>query len=77
MCDMNMIMVIYVKVAGNESGITTFQLDIKSEGLTLEILSDALYQAKRGSYTVVCPPSSPNEFTAELPSVLMTVMLVK
>jgi hypothetical protein len=26
------------KVAGNESGITTFQLDIKSEGLTMEII---------------------------------------
>lgn len=32
------------KVAGNETGITTFQLDIKSEGLTLEILVDALKQ---------------------------------
>eukprot|EP00597_Dinobryon_sp_UTEXLB2267_P006313 CAMPEP_0170079124 /NCGR_PEP_ID=MMETSP0019_2-20121128/15589_1 /TAXON_ID=98059 /ORGANISM="Dinobryon sp., Strain UTEXLB2267" /LENGTH=821 /DNA_ID=CAMNT_0010292435 /DNA_START=140 /DNA_END=2602 /DNA_ORIENTATION=+ len=36
------------KVAGNETGITTFQLDIKSEGLTLEILEEALLQAKRG-----------------------------
>ena len=32
------------KIAGNETGITTFQLDIKSEGLTLQILSDALLQ---------------------------------
>jgi len=30
------------KVAGNETGITTFQLDIKSEGLTLEILEEAV-----------------------------------
>ena len=35
------------KIAGNETGITTFQLDIKSEGLTLEVLQDALLQAKR------------------------------
>eukprot|EP01035_Chromulina_nebulosa_P023042 gene23042-29856_t len=34
------------KIAGNETGITTFQLDIKSEGLTLEVLQDALLQAK-------------------------------
>ena len=32
------------KVAGNETGITTFQLDIKSEGLTLETLDKALQQ---------------------------------
>jgi hypothetical protein len=31
-------------VAGNETGITTFQLDIKSEGLTLETLERALLQ---------------------------------
>lgn len=35
------------KIAGNETGITTFQLDIKSEGLTLQVLQDALWQAKR------------------------------
>jgi polyribonucleotide nucleotidyltransferase len=37
------------KIAGNESGITAFQLDIKtSEGLSLPILKKALYQAKEG-----------------------------
>lgn len=36
------------KVAGDEDGITTFQLDIKSEGLTLSTLESALMQAKRG-----------------------------
>jgi polyribonucleotide nucleotidyltransferase len=36
------------KIAGNETGITTFQLDIKSEGLTPETLQRALAQAKRG-----------------------------
>lgn len=33
------------KVAGDAKGITTFQLDIKSEGLTLSTLRDALKQA--------------------------------
>ena len=36
------------KIAGNETGITTFQLDIKSEGLTPLTLQRALAQAKRG-----------------------------
>ena len=36
------------KVAGDRSGITTFQLDIKCEGLTIETMSRALQQAKVG-----------------------------
>ena len=36
------------KVAGTESGITALQLDIKIEGLSKEILVDALRQAKDG-----------------------------
>ncbi len=35
-----------LKVAGNETGITAFQLDIKTEGLTLPILSSALAQVR-------------------------------
>lgn len=34
------------KVAGTADGITGFQLDIKIEGVTLEIMKKALYQAK-------------------------------
>jgi polyribonucleotide nucleotidyltransferase len=41
------------KVAGNETGITTFQLDIKSEGLTLETLERALLQARRGRLSIL------------------------
>ena len=41
------------KVAGNEIGISTFQLDIKSEGLTLNILEKALAQAKTGRLHVL------------------------
>lgn len=36
------------KVAGNREGISTFQLDIKCEGLTIETMERALEQAKRG-----------------------------
>ena len=36
------------KVAGNKEGITTFQLDIKCEGLTLDIMKKALEQAREG-----------------------------
>lgn len=36
------------KVAGDREGITTFQLDIKCEGLTLETMERALEQARVG-----------------------------
>lgn len=36
------------KVAGDRTGITTFQLDIKCEGLSLETMERALEQARRG-----------------------------
>ncbi|NGX59244.1 MAG: Polyribonucleotide nucleotidyltransferase [Chlamydiae bacterium] len=36
------------KVAGNDSGITAFQLDIKIEGITPQLMRAALMQAKEG-----------------------------
>ena len=36
------------KVAGNRDGITTFQLDIKCEGLSLATMEKALEQARKG-----------------------------
>jgi polyribonucleotide nucleotidyltransferase len=36
------------KVAGDREGITTFQLDIKCEGLSLETMERALEQARKG-----------------------------
>jgi polyribonucleotide nucleotidyltransferase len=36
------------KVTGDGEGITAFQMDIKVEGITLEILKEALAQAKQG-----------------------------
>ncbi len=41
------------KLAGNETGITSFQLDIKSDGLTIDILQKALAQAKRGRLKIL------------------------
>ena len=36
------------KVAGTEKGITSIQMDIKIDGLSLELLQDALERARRG-----------------------------
>jgi polyribonucleotide nucleotidyltransferase len=36
------------KVAGDQQGITAFQLDIKVEGITAHIMQAALHQAKQG-----------------------------
>merc|ERR1711988_131292 len=63
------------KVAGDEVGITSFQLDIKCEGLTMSILKRALAQAKDARLHVLsimkkaCP--SPRETTHKnVPKVL-------
>jgi polyribonucleotide nucleotidyltransferase len=51
------------KVAGDERGITAFQMDIKIEGITLEIMEAALHQAKEGRIHILhemlkaCPAS--------------------
>jgi polyribonucleotide nucleotidyltransferase len=36
------------KVAGTKDGITAFQMDIKIQGISFEIMEKALYQAKEG-----------------------------
>lgn len=38
------------KVAGTKDGITAFQMDIKIQGITLEIMATALEQAKAGRF---------------------------
>jgi polyribonucleotide nucleotidyltransferase len=49
------------KVAGDHEGITAFQMDIKVEGITVEIMRAALAQAKKGRIHIlqkmleVCP----------------------
>jgi len=51
------------KVAGDAEGITAFQMDIKVEGITLDIMRQALAQAKKGRVFIlnkmlaICPKS--------------------
>lgn len=66
------------KVAGDDLGISTFQLDIKSEGLTLKILEDALMQAKRGRLAILDTMkqslANPRELKNTIPKIVpMTV----
>lgn len=54
------------KVAGNADGVTAFQMDIKVEGITPEIMRAALEQAKQGRTHILakmldaCPKPSAN-----------------
>ena len=50
------------KVAGTTEGITAFQMDIKIQGITLEIMEKALAQAKAGRFHIlnVMSQSLPN-----------------
>jgi polyribonucleotide nucleotidyltransferase len=41
------------KVAGSRDGISSFQLDIKSEGLTMAVLRNALEQAREGRLAIL------------------------
>jgi polyribonucleotide nucleotidyltransferase len=41
------------KVAGSRKGITGFQLDVKTEGLKMEILARALEQAREGRFFIL------------------------
>ncbi len=41
------------KVAGSKEGITAMQMDIKLGGISLEILKEALYQAKEGRVHII------------------------
>ncbi len=41
------------KVAGTRNGITAFQMDIKIQGITLEIMKAALEQAKAGRFHIL------------------------
>ena len=41
------------KVAGTREGITALQMDIKIEGITAEILTEALAQAKKARFEIL------------------------
>jgi polyribonucleotide nucleotidyltransferase len=72
------------KVAGDRHGITTFQLDIKCEGLTLETMERALEQAREGRLHILdamdkvlaeprsdLPPTVPKIKSFDVPSDLI------
>ncbi len=65
------------KVAGTENGITGFQMDIKIQGISYEIMEKALQQAKEGRLHILkimnLAISQPREnISSFAPSILMT-----
>ncbi|MEI6243251.1 MAG: S1 RNA-binding domain-containing protein [Chlamydiota bacterium] len=62
------------KITGDGTGITAFQMDIKVEGITHEIMKEALMQAKEGRSFIlqkmldVCPKSK-NEMSKYAPRI--------
>ncbi|KAK8952628.1 hypothetical protein KSP40_PGU003714 [Platanthera guangdongensis] len=69
-----------LKVAGNEFGITAFQMDIKTAGITLPVMEKALLQAKDGRKHVLsemlkCSPPPSRKLSKYAPLIL--VMKVK
>eukprot|EP00581_Thalassiosira_minuscula_P014513 CAMPEP_0183712340 /NCGR_PEP_ID=MMETSP0737-20130205/7488_1 /TAXON_ID=385413 /ORGANISM="Thalassiosira miniscula, Strain CCMP1093" /LENGTH=871 /DNA_ID=CAMNT_0025940935 /DNA_START=904 /DNA_END=3517 /DNA_ORIENTATION=+ len=66
------------KVAGNKEGITTFQLDIKCEGLTLDTMAKALGQAREGRLHILGEMEKAlKEPRGELPATVPKVMKLK
>jgi polyribonucleotide nucleotidyltransferase len=66
------------KVAGNKEGITTFQLDIKCEGLTLDIMKKALEQAREGRLHILGEMEKAlKEPRPELPATVPKIMTMK
>ncbi|KXZ45459.1 hypothetical protein GPECTOR_54g200 [Gonium pectorale] len=63
------------KVAGDHSSITAFQMDIKVEGITLEIMAAALAQAKTGRQHILremerCNPPPARQLSRAAPRLL-------
>ncbi|REJ09557.1 MULTISPECIES: polyribonucleotide nucleotidyltransferase [Halobacillus] len=63
------------KVAGTETGVTALQMDIKIEGLSREILEEALAQAKKGRMEILghmleTIPETRKELSAHAPKIM-------
>ena len=63
------------KVAGDEDSVTAFQMDIKVEGITVEIMAEALARAKDGRRHILgrmgeCSPPPRNELSEYAPRIL-------
>lgn len=68
------------KVAGDENGITAFQMDIKVEGITLPVMQKALIQARNGRKDVLdemmkCSPQPSRKLSKYAP--IIHIMKVK
>lgn len=64
------------KVAGNETGITAFQMDIKIAGITLPVMEQALMQARDGRKHVLsemskCSPPPSRKLSKYAPLILV------
>ena len=62
------------KVAGDEESVTAFQMDIKVEGITVEIMREALARAKEGRQHILqtmraCSPPPRNEMSPYAPRI--------
>ncbi|WP_226578877.1 polyribonucleotide nucleotidyltransferase [Halobacillus litoralis] len=63
------------KVAGTEKGVTALQMDIKIDGLSREILEEALAQAKKGRMEILghmleTIPETRNELSEHAPKIM-------
>ncbi|MBM7623470.1 polyribonucleotide nucleotidyltransferase [Sporohalobacter salinus] len=63
------------KVAGSEEGITALQMDVKIQGISKEILAEALEQARKGRLHILNEmlevlPESRNELSPYAPSII-------
>jgi polyribonucleotide nucleotidyltransferase len=65
------------KVAGTKEGITAFQMDIKIQGISFEIMEQALKQAKEGRFHILDVMdkaiSKPNENLSQYAPRLLTI----
>ncbi|RLQ95698.1 polyribonucleotide nucleotidyltransferase [Falsibacillus albus] len=67
------------KVAGTEKGVTALQMDIKIEGLSREILEEALQQAKKGRMQILdsmlSTISAPREYLSQYAPKILTMSI--
>ena len=70
------------KVAGSDEGITAIQMDLKIDGLPIDILKEALYQAKEGRLHILnemkkCLSEPRSKMSKHAPKMLMTTVPVE
>ena len=73
------------KVAGTKEGITALQMDIKISGLTMEIMSEALEQARRGRLfildkmiqTIAAPRASTSQYAPRIHTIKISTEKIR